>query len=83
MIYEARSDVILSFAGIEREYEEKTKKQEDFFDVHYLERRIVRITQAEDICFSCLQVLPDPELQKEVDVIISVDLFAHMDITAA
>lgn len=27
--------------------------------------------------------VPDPELQKEVDVIIRVDLFAHMDITAA
>ena len=28
-------------------------------------------------------IVPDPELQKEVDVIISVDQFAHMDITAA
>jgi len=73
VINEEKSDMILSFAGIDREYGEKTKKLEEIFDVHYLERKIARITQSEDICFPRIQILPDPELQKEVDVLIYVD----------
>ena len=77
MINEEKSNVILSFAEIDREYGEKTKKLEEVFDVHHLEKKIVRITQSGDICFPSLQILPDPELQRKVDVLIYADPVYH------
>ena len=77
MINEEKSDVLFPFAEIDREYGEKTKKQEEVFDVHYLEKKIAWITQSEDICFTSIQILPDPELQKEVDVLIYADRVYH------
>jgi outer membrane protein assembly factor BamA len=83
VIKEEKSAVVFSFELKDKEYGEKTRKLGNISDIHSVERGIARTTQDEGMCFTCIQVLPDPELQKEVDVIISVDLFAHMDITAA
>jgi len=77
VIKEEKSAVVFSFEVKDKEYGEKTKKLEEVFDVHYLERKIARITQSEDICFPSIQILPDPELQKEVDVLIYADPVYH------
>lgn len=50
MIKEEKSAVVFSIEVNDREYGEKTKKMGDIFDIHSVERGIVRTTQEEGIC---------------------------------